>query len=302
MAADKIQIKAELACLMCKTRKKKCDKALPRCGYCTQWVVAIVSWQPSHCRWKGLERSNGILRNRKKLKCRYQDSRLDAAKRYVHLDRLNHVAKASIFLMDSFSSVDLSSYIPVDELSEMKIMDVSVSAQVHRIIHATGRFVSDIVEHFFGGIYRFVPIVSRNRIQEAIARIPVSTPPADFSILLLTICLATYHRKPLEKSLPGIDHDSLYIATKSLFSKVQTTTSVQGPSSLLLVQAGILIAVYEYARGMVDSAYLSIGACARMGYAAGIHERTSLPGKGTRLKEEGNTWWAILIYERYAIQ
>jgi hypothetical protein len=227
---------------------------------------------------------------------------LNAAKRYVHLDRLNHVAKASIFLMDTLSSVDLSSYIPVDELSEMKSVDVSVSAQVHRIIHATGRFVINIVEQFFGGIYRFVPIVSRNRIQGVIAGIPVITPPADFSVLLLTICLTTYHQKPLEKSLPGIDQESLYIATKSLFSKVQTATSVQDQLSLSLVQAGILIAVYEYARGMVDSAYLSIGTCARMGYAARIHERTRLPGKGTRSKEECNTWWAILIYERYSLQ
>jgi hypothetical protein len=38
-----------------------------------------------------------------------------------------------------------------------------------------------------------------------------------------------------------------------------------------------------------------------MGYAAGIHERTSRPGKGTLSKEERNTWWAILIYERYII-
>lgn len=40
MAADKLQIKAELACFTCKTRKKKCDKILPRCGYCTQCVVS----------------------------------------------------------------------------------------------------------------------------------------------------------------------------------------------------------------------------------------------------------------------
>jgi hypothetical protein len=226
---------------------------------------------------------------------------LNAAKRYVHLDRLNQVAKASIFLMDTLSSVDLSSHIPVDELSEMKSMDASVSAQVHRIIHATGRFVSDIVEQLFGGIYRFVPFVSRNRIQGVIAGRPVITPPADFSVLLLAICLTTYHPKSIEKSLPGIDQESLYIATKSLFSRVQTASSVQGKRSLSLVQAGVLIAIYEYARGMVDSAYISIGVCARMGYAAGIHERTRLPGKGTLPKEEGNTWWAILIYERYII-
>lgn len=243
--------------------------------------------------------SNSIPQDRKELKCQYQDSRLDAAKRYVHLDRLNHVAKASIFLMDTLSSVDLSSHIPVDELSEMKSMDASVSAQVHRIIHATGRFINDLVEQFFSGICRFVLGVSRNRIHGMIAGIPVITPPANHSIHLLAICLISYHPKSIGKSLPGIDQESLYIATKSLFNQVQAAGSVRGQPSISLIQACILIAVYEYARGMADSAFLSIGICARMGYAAGIHERTSRPGKETLSEEERNTWWTILIYERY---
>lgn len=245
---------------------------------------------------------NLIRRIRKELKCRYQDSRLNSAKRHVHLDRLNRVAKASIFLMDTLSSVDLSSHIPVDELSQMQSVDASISVQVYRIIHATGRFVDDIVEQFFNGIFRFIPCVSRNRIQEITAAIPVTIPPANDSILLLAICLVTYHPKSIGKLVPGADHESLYIATKSLFSQVQAAVSVQGQPSISLIQACIITAVYEYARGMVDRALLTIGICARMGYAAGIHERTSQPGKGTLSKEERNTWWATLIYERYILQ
>lgn len=183
----------------------------------------------------------------------------------------------------------------------MQNIDVSISVQVYRIIHATGRFVDDIVEQFFSGIFRFIPCVSRNRIQEITAGIPVTTPPANDSILLLAICLVTYHPKSIGKLVPGVDHEAFYIATKSLFSQVQTAGSVQGQPSISLIQACVIIAVYEYARGMVDSAFLTIGTCARMGYTAGIHERTSRPGKGTFSKEELNTWWAILIYERYII-
>ena len=203
--------------------------------------------------------------------------------------------------MDTLSSIDLSSHIPVDEISEMKNIDVSVSAQVHRIIHATGRFVSDVTEQFFRGIFHFVPIFSRNRIQEIIAGIPVITPAADLSVLLLAMCLITYHPQILEKPLPGIDQESLYIATKSIFGQVQTVSSMQGQPSVPLIQAGILIAIYDYARGMADSAYLSISICARMGYAAGIHEQRQ-PGRAALSKEEGNTWWAILIWERYFLQ
>lgn len=52
--------------------------------------------------------------------------------------------------------------------------------------------------------------------------------------------------------------------------------------------------MYKYAHGKPDSAFASITGCARMAYAAGIrqHARDNC--------EEANTWWATVIYERYA--
>lgn len=72
-----------------------------------------------------------------------------------------------------------------------------------------------------------------------------------------------------------------------------------------MIQAGLLIATYEYAQGLVEAAYISIGTCARMGYAGGIHVgqlgRTPSGGKlAPTLKdeEEHNLWWGIVVCER----
>ena len=72
-----------------------------------------------------------------------------------------------------------------------------------------------------------------------------------------------------------------------------------------MIQAGLLIATYEYAQGLVEAAYISVGMCARMGYARGLHvgqlSRSSSGGQiAPTLKdeEEYNLWWGILICER----
>lgn len=72
-----------------------------------------------------------------------------------------------------------------------------------------------------------------------------------------------------------------------------------------MIQAGLLIATYEYAQGLVEAAYISIGTCARMGYAGGIHVgqvgRTPSGGQlAPTLKdeEEHNLWWGIVVCER----
>ncbi len=46
---------APQVCLTCKARKKKCDKALPRCGYCVGLVHERCSFVP-HIRASGRNR------------------------------------------------------------------------------------------------------------------------------------------------------------------------------------------------------------------------------------------------------
>lgn len=202
--------------------------------------------------------------------------------------------------MDTLSSVEVSHHIPLESFLETANVNESVHAQVHRIIHTTGRFLGDIVEQFFEETYRFAPVVSRPRLHEVLASLPVVSPPADFSILLLSICLLTLHPTKKDQFRSSeIYRESLYLSTKSLFSQVQAITFSLGQPSLFLIQAQLLIAIVEYGRSMPDTALLSITQCARMGYAARLHYRANHIDIDPQWKEEANTWWAITIYERF---
>ncbi|RDW87994.1 hypothetical protein BP6252_00026 [Coleophoma cylindrospora] len=81
-----------------------------------------------------------------------------------------------------------------------------------------------------------------------------------------------------------------------LFAHVQGAVS----PSPNLIQAGILITLYEYAHSKLDTAYTSIKNCAKMAHTLGLHELMYLEDNEERLegKEQKNIWWTIVIYER----
>jgi len=66
----------------------------------------------------------------------------------------------------------------------------------------------------------------------------------------------------------GLDLYVLDLATKTLFTQVRSLI----PRSLYLIQAGVIIAAHEQAHGMSEAADDSIGICARMEFAAGLHK------------------------------
>lgn len=112
------------------------------------------------------------------------------------------------------------------------------------------------------------------------------------------MCLITYY--PSQTSPQLVDQETLYLTKKMLFAHVQAFIS----SSTNLIQAGILISAYEYAHGRLDTAYMSIGTCARMAYATGLHMTKLSPGLQDdeaclRAEEGRNVWWGIIICERY---
>lgn len=96
------------------------------------------------------------------------------------------------------------------------------------------------------------------------------------------------------------DSENLHSMTKMLFVQAQTHTI----SSIDLIQAALLIATFEYAHGMVDLAYVSIGTCARMASAAKLiyGEQLHAESRGrltSEPEEEQNLWWGIRTCETY---
>lgn len=173
-----------------------------------------------------------------------------------------------------------------------------VYLQIYRIIRATGRNFDEIKDRYFHGIHMFVPIICPDRFNNKLDKLQRAAPSPDLSLLFLSMCLATYHPEfshPQNTEPP--DLTTLYLMTKTLFAQVQASSSL----SLHLIQAGVLIAVYEYASGRNSDSLATIGYCARLGISHRLHLVT--PSRATDDEpftqvEEWNTWWSIFICER----
>lgn len=197
------------------------------------------------------------------------------------------VIRSSMLLSDTLS--DVLRYEPTN-------LNSTLYLQIIRIIRLTDQCVDDISMRYFRGIHTFIPIISPCRFHQEVIHSSTS-PSATFSLLLLSMCLITYH-PGLAKSSSAIDHATLYLTTKSLYTQIQSSFS----PSLHLIQAGIIIASYEYATKKINDAFASIAVCARMGYAARLHLINSVEGldpmEYLQAEEELSTWWGIVITER----
>jgi hypothetical protein len=200
-------------------------------------------------------------------------------------------------LMDSLADVFPSNTLNPSKPTEPTSVNSAFHSQICRIIRADGHFIDDITSEYFQGVHRWLPIISRKRFNERLMDFQ-TLPTADFSILLLCMRLITRHpdTAALDKTH---DHDVLYLATKTLFTQVRSFI----PCSMHLIQAGVIISTYEHAHGMIEAAYDSIGACARMAFAAGLHRtRCSEVVQGTDAwyedEESLATWWGLMICDR----
>ena len=154
-----------------------------------------------------------------------------------------------------------------------------------------------IYAKYFRTYHRSMPIVDKELFDSRLQDLYTSSNP-HFSTLLLAMFLISELSPPTRQG--GDSPEELYFAVKSNYSLLQCTREL----SIELVQSGILIASYEHCQGLHEAAWLSIGTCARMGYALGLHKLL----RKTLLEEEESgitsnigrcVWWGIVILERY---
>lgn len=198
------------------------------------------------------------------------------------------IIRSSMLLSDTLSDV---------LQSEPTNINSTLYLQIIRIIRLADRSVDDISMRYFRGIHTFIPVISPCRFHEELLH-SSAFPSARFSLLLLSMCLITYHPGLVARNSSPVDQATLYLTTKTFYAQIQSSF----PHSLHLIQAGIIIASYEYATKKVNDAFASIGVCARMGYAARLHLASPIEGSDPRqysqAEEELSTWWAIVIAER----
>jgi hypothetical protein len=147
-------------------------------------------------------------------------------------------------------------------------------------------------DKFFGHIHQWMPFISKKRFYDLYMQPSLHSRP-DVALLLLALKLITTLPSP---DLPN-PRTTLYHTVKHFYLEVEDSFS------LLVLQAGILVALYELGHGIYPAAFLSIGQCARYAYALGINTGHMVPATKVltllEVEERRRVWWAIVILERY---
>lgn len=173
-------------------------------------------------------------------------------------------------------------------ISELHVATVNY---VLKFLLSSGVSIESMLAEYFRTIGFWLPMISRKRLYQGLTDIS-SAPRADFALLLLSMYLVL--QPPYYQSEASLPRSPLYYKTKQLFSLLQSADFM----SIEMVQSALLITVYEYGHGFFQSAFLSVGICARMAHALGWHRERDCSDEPI-LEEERRVWWGIHVFERY---
>lgn len=157
--------------------------------------------------------------------------------------------------------------------------------------------MGETATRYFAGIYIRVPIISRKQFLSQVSTL-YSHPRANFTLLCLSIHLLI--RRPDEVESAGHHaqtmHSSTYVMAKSFIGALQSLTM----PTLELIQAMVLIVLYEMGHGIYPAASMSIAACARAARSIGLKKRQADTGLEDQVLIElrKRLWWAIFVLDR----
>ena len=171
----------------------------------------------------------------------------------------------------------------------------ATSPVAEHILHLLGD-VDDVrttASKFFAHIHSWMPFISKKRFYDLYLPSPFQS-RSDVVLLLLSLKLIT----TLPPTNPRNPRTPLYYAVKHFHLQVEGSSVF----SLPVLQAGVLLALYELGHAIYPAAFLSVGACARYGHALGINCSGSLQTRRVltlvEVEERTKTWWAIVILDR----
>jgi hypothetical protein len=195
---------------------------------------------------------------------------------------------------DHAASSFLAPHIFLEAGLELPHIDLPVPDTVRGHIGETSS-IRDISISFFESIHSWMPIISRRRFYTHLLH-PLSRRQTELS--LLAICMKLYCTTPPE----GSDgRTELYRIAKQFHFDVETA----GILSIHVLQAGVVIALYELSQAIYPAAHLTVSACARYGFAMGV-DKLGLElidaGHRTRswieIEEMRRVWWSVLSVDR----
>lgn len=153
-----------------------------------------------------------------------------------------------------------------------------------------------LADQYWDLIHWWIPIISKVRFYVHSLN-PLIPYGVDVLLLLSTMKLLLWH--PGQEPRP----DREYTAIRHSILEAESA----GIVTLQLLQAKILLTIYEFGHAIYPAAYLSVGSCARFGTALGVNkclQNTDLavsPEAALKTEEKKRAWWAVLMLDRCVI-
>ncbi|KAK9440793.1 hypothetical protein VB005_05427 [Metarhizium brunneum] len=277
------------ACRACRRLKRKCSRDIPSCSLCLR-LSKKCEYRPGDA---GSEPAPNT----------------DLASRLHDLEQLLQ-GKGPSDLMPLPSYADVNSSFPAaffldpDHYSKFGQHDLSSEQlpwveKAHVLVQDDWR---EVCERFLSTIYTWLPMISKKRLYSELTSSNPDT-RAGNALFLLSMKLCT--GRPLQSA----DNSSSY-ADNELYSAARQCifcAESGGYVSLRLVQSLVLLAVYEMGHAIYPAAYLTVGRAARLAMVIGLHNTKLatqlfvLPDMWSLREEQGRTWWAIFVLDKYKV-
>lgn len=157
-----------------------------------------------------------------------------------------------------------------------------------------------ILEKFLQSVHQWLPIISPVDVLRTVENDEQLHLNAGLSLLILAMFLL------MEKQVcPSAADQNAGISVYATCKDQLMLFLSSGETGLYFIQAGVLIAFFEYMKDQADNAYATLAVCARMAHIQGFHQ----PRHSSPISHEGNavalldaqnkTWWALVMLERY---
>ncbi|KAL5089157.1 hypothetical protein Trisim1_006010 [Trichoderma cf. simile WF8] len=170
----------------------------------------------------------------------------------------------------------------------------TLSENYYKQLGSREQLRSDI-DTYFASVHVFFPIVSKLRIYRVLNG-DVNILDPDMVILSLAMKMHCQ---------PRTEYDLVRTEMYALVKQGCLEAEQNNVFSVKLLQAFLLVALYEIGNAIYPATYLTIGHCARLGYAMGIHNRLnapqmfSQPVSWAEAEERRRVWWAVILLDRF---
>lgn len=169
--------------------------------------------------------------------------------------------------------------------------ETTIPNQVLSILISNGESVQSVTALYFRTIDVWLPIMSPQKCIDRLENITSENNP-ELSNLLLCMYLVT--RQPGPSSGIKEMQTPVYFEAKTLL----TTLTSSGNSTIEVIQAGLLLSLYEQGHGMIDVAQLTMSVCTRMAMKMKVTLRAAPELQNT---DFGRLWWGLVILDRRAL-